>query len=204
MYTKSILSIVAIATLSACGGSSTGPSSFTTAGTPPPAASNQAAFDERVSRGLALVDKYEDASVTAVMPTSGSASYSGLAGFSDVRNFDVEDVLATADVSMTANFTAGGGTVSGDISNFLAINEDNTQIEAYSGSLQISGGTIIGSNLVANVGGTLVDPEGAFSVTGNMQGEFLGAGAEALRAEMELLDTEDNEQFYGLLIAERN
>lgn len=203
MYAKSILSFAAIAALSACGGSSTGPASFTTVGSPPPATSNQVAFDERVSRGIALGDKYDDVVPTSNMPTSGTASYAGLAGFADVPDPDEADLIGSADVSMTATFTPSGGSVSGSMTNFLGLNDDTNQVEALQGTLTIADQTIIGNGFVTTVSGTLTDPGGTLNVTGSMNGQFLGDEAAAIGATMILSDGEDDAPIYGRLIAEK-
>lgn len=104
MYTKSILSFAAIAALSACGGSSTGPASFS---------SSQQTFDETAQKGLALIEQYGDTAATTEMPVSGTADYSGVAGFSDVPDVSPENVFAVADVAMTASFTSTGGSING-------------------------------------------------------------------------------------------
>lgn len=196
MYTKSILSFAAIVALSACGGSSTGPASFTTAST-------QAMFDDRLERGEALIDKYDNALPTSNMPTTGTASYAGLAGFADGPNFDEADVVATAEVAMTASFTPSGGSVSGSMSNFLALNSDTNEVEALQGSLTIADQTIIANGFVTTVSGTLTDPEGTLNVTGSMNGQFLGDEAAAIGATMTLSDGEDDAPIYGRLIAEK-
>lgn len=196
MYTKSILSFAAIAALSACGGSSTGPASFTTAST-------QATFDDRVSRGVALGDKYDEVGPTSNMPTSGTATYAGLAGFADTPNAEAADVYGTADVTMTANFTATGGSVSGSMTNFLGKNDDNNQIEALQGSVTIADATFAGNTFSTTVSGTLTDPEGTLNITGSMEGGFLGDEGAAIGATMVLSDGEDDAPIYGALIAEK-
>jgi len=196
VYTKSILSLAAIAALSACGGSSTGPASFTTAST-------QATFDDRVSRGFALGDKYDDAEPTTNMPTSGTATYAGIAGFADVANFDEADVIGSADVSMTASFTATGGSVSGSMTNFLALNDETNQVEALQGSLTIADQTIIDNGFVTTVSGKLTSSEDTSDITGSMSGQFIGDQAAAIGATMTLRDGEDDAPIYGALIAEK-
>ncbi|MDF1707302.1 MAG: hypothetical protein P1U72_04335 [Paracoccaceae bacterium] len=195
MYHKTFLSFLAIATLSACGGSSTGSASFET---------SEQAFDERLANAQALVDKYEDASATIDMPTSGTASYTGFAAFAETEDFEEEDVFAIADVSMTANFTATGGSISGSMTNFLAFPEDDGAVESIGGSLAIANADFTGSTFSTTVSGTLTDPEGSVTFTGNMTGQFVGSAGGAIRAGLEMLDTEDNYGFYGGIIAEKN
>jgi len=195
VYTKSILSFAAIAALSACGGSSTGPASFTTAG-------NQAAFDERSSQGLALADKYDGVAPTSNMPTSGSATYIGFAGFADTPDAEVADLIGSADVSMTASFTATGGSVRGSMTNFLALNDETNQVEALQGSLSINEAAFTSNEFTTTVSGQLTDSDGTSNVSGTMTGGFLGDAGAAIGASMEL-DSGDGDPIFGALIAEK-
>jgi hypothetical protein len=194
LYQKTILSFLAVAALSACGGSSTGSASFET---------SEQSFDDRVANAQALVDKYEDATATIDMPTSGTAEYAGFAAFAETESFEEEDVFAIADVSMTANFTATGGSISGSMTNFLSFPEDDGEVESIGGSLAIANANFTGSTFSTTVSGTLTDPEGPVTFTGNMTGQFVGSSGAAIGASLEMLDTEDNYNFYGALIAEK-
>lgn len=196
MYTKSILSFIAIATLSACGGSSTGPASFTTA-------SSQAAFDATSQKGLALIEQYGDAAATTEMPVSGTANYFGVAGFSDVPDVSPENIFTVADVAITASFNATGGSINGSMTNFLDSDPDNGQVQAIGGSLGISDGVITGNSFTASVSGTLTAGNDKVEISGGMNGEFVGDNAAALRAGIDIVDSVANERFYGALIAEK-
>lgn len=194
MYTKSILSFAAIAALSACGGSSTGPASFS---------SSQQTFDETAQKALALIEQYGDTAATTEMPVSGTADYSGVAGFSDVPDVSPENVFAVADVAMTASFTSTGGSINGSMTNFLDNDFDTGQVTAVGGSLTISDGVITGNTFTASVSGALTAREDRIEVTGGMNGQFVGDDAAALRAQMEIVDSVADERFYGSLIAEK-
>lgn len=195
MYHRTFLSFLAIATLSACGGSSTGSASFET---------SEQAFEDRLVDAKALFDKYDDASATIDMPPSGTASYTGFAAFAEIEDFEEEDVFAIADVSMTANFTATGGSISGSMTNFLAVPEDDGAVESIGGSLAIANANFTGSDFQANFSGTLIDPEGEITVTGTMDGQFVGSAGAAIQASLLVTDTEDGHNFYGGLVAEKN
>jgi hypothetical protein len=194
LYQKTILSFLTVAALSACGGSSTGPASFET---------SKQEFDDRAANAQALVDKYENASASIDMPTSGTAEYVGFAAFAETEDFVEEDVFAIADVSMTANFSATGGSISGSITDFLNIPENDGAVEALGGSLAIANATFTGNTFATTVSGTLTDPEGQVTLTGTMGGQFVGSSGAAIEASLEMLDTEDNYTFYGGLIAEK-
>lgn len=196
MYIKSMFSLAAIGVLSACGGSSTGPASFTSA-------SSQAAFDETSQKGLALIEQYGDTAATTEMPVSGTADYSGVAGFSDVPDVSPENIFAVADVAMTASFSATGGSINGSMTNFVDSDFDTGQVRAFGGSLGISDGVITGNTFTASVSGTLTARNDRVEISGGMNGEFVGDDAAALRAGIDIVDSVENERFYGALIAEK-
>ena len=196
LYHKSILSFLAIPTLSAWGGSSTGSSSF---------AATQQAFDDRVASAIAMAESYEDAGVTTNMPVSGSATYTGVAVFAESPVIDIsDDVFGVGDVTMAASFNATGGSISGSISNILNANDDNGRIDALSGSLAIESAGFTGNTFSTTVSGRLTDSEGPVDIAGTMQGAFVGDGGAASAAFMELTDSDDDFTIYGGLIAEKD
>jgi hypothetical protein len=194
----------AVIFLSACGGGSTGSVPFSQTPNPPQTApaSPQATFENRVTRGTALVESFEAAGPTTVMPTSGTAQYRGVAGFSDVQDFEQADVFVTSDIAMTANFTASGGTISGELSNFIAKDDESTFIP-ISGTLAIASADISGATFSSTVSGTLVGEGETVPVTGQVDGQFVGADAAGIGAEIELFDATANETLYGIGVLER-
>lgn len=139
------------------------------------------------------------------MPTSGSASYSGLAGFANRPDFDKGDIIASADVSMTASFSATGGSVSGSMTNFLALdqNDETTEVEALRGSLAINEAAFTGNAFSTTISGQLTDSEGPFNVTGSMDARFVGDEGAAIGASMVLSDGDDDGTIFGALVAEK-
>lgn len=194
----------AVVFLSACGGGSTGSVPFSQTPNPPQTTpvSPQATFENRVSRGIALIESFEAAGQTTDMPTSGTAQYRGVAGFSDVKDFDQADIFVTSDVAMTASFTASGGTISGELSNFIVKDDENTFIP-ISGSLAMASAGISGATFSSTVSGTLVGEGETVPVTGQVNGQFRGTDAAGIGAEIALFDAAANETLYGAGVLER-
>lgn len=76
---------------------------------------SQANFSTMESRGTALINKIEDQSATPVnsMPTTGTATYSGIAGFAPSID---DEIQVLSEASLTANF--GASTIAGSLTNF--------------------------------------------------------------------------------------
>ena len=120
------------------------------------------------------------------MPTEGTASYAGFAGFwlnddqQQVRTDMAENdtpVLA-AELNLVADFATSK--ISGSMTNFQISEEGNS----VNGTIDVSDGSISGGNLLADLSGNLngnVDgQEEEHTFTGTMDGTFLGDGAEAV------------------------
>lgn len=166
--------------LAACGGSST-------------SSSSGASFDSMVTRGEALINKIDGQSITPVrsMPTAGTASYSGVAGFG-ASIYDEVEVLSEA--SLTANF--GSSSISGNLTNFR--DYENTAIP---GSVAIQSGVIRGNQFSANLNGSVTTDGGAQAVNGTLDGGFAGASANLVAGVIE--GTVGGERVVGVLGAEK-
>lgn len=165
--------------LTACGGSSTGSSSFETI----------------ASEGQALIAQYGAAPTTDVanMPTTGTATYEGAAAYSTQYSSAVaisQNATTVSDVTLTADFA--NSTVTGTADNFHTVSTPNVTL---SGSLSLNGnitGNTFNTNLNGTVTETITGLTGAqaslngtqlpVSYTGSTSGEFVGSSAEAFRA----------------------
>lgn len=165
--------------LTACGGSSTGSSSFETI----------------VSEGRAILDQYGAAAATdpANMPTTGTATYNGAAAYSSDYSSAADIVQyaeTVSDVTLTADFA--NSTVTGTADNFHTVSTPNVTL---SGSLSLNG-TISGNSFSTDLNGTVTETltglTGAqaayngtqvpFTYTGSTSGVFVGSAAEAFLA----------------------
>ncbi len=152
--------------LPACGGSS---GLGAVVAPPISAAVRQAAFD-------ALTSRVENMSATATLPSSGSASYTGLIGATaSAPGFGVLHV--TADTTLDAHF--GTQTITGSFGQ--VISSDGTPV---SGSGTFSNGTIGIAGIDADVGGTFSTGGQNYGVKGTIDGFFLGSGANAIGATL--------------------
>lgn len=115
------------------------------------------------------------------MPTSGSATYSG--AISNIRGDG--DMTLSGQMSMTANFAQGGGTISDSSLTITGIQGTLTQAGAHAfegndyenlpllGTLTMDGGSIVsGGNNQLLVGGTF-SGEGATGVSANLGGSVM-------------------------------
>jgi hypothetical protein len=165
--------------LTACGGSSTGSSSF----------------EAIASEGRSLIAQYGAAPTTDIanMPTTGTATYNGAAAYSTQYSsaVDISQYATTvSDVTLTADFA--NSTVTGTADNFHTVSTPNVTLD---GSLSLNG-NIIGDTFATNLNGTVTETitglTGAqaslngiqipVSYTGSTNGEFVGSSAEAFRA----------------------
>ncbi|MFC0281383.1 transferrin-binding protein-like solute binding protein [Falsigemmobacter intermedius] len=164
--------------LAACGGSGGG---------------SQASFSTMESRGTALIEKLEGQSATPVsaMPSAGSATYSGIAGFAP-SIYDEVEVLSEA--SLTANFASS--TIAGNLTNFR-----DYQNTAIPGSVNIHSGVISGNEFGADLTGSLTVDGRASAVDGSMAGAFVGANAGGVVGLIE--GTVGSQYMVGVLGAEK-
>lgn len=184
MNIKSILLLSVIAPIAACGGSDNG--------------SSGASFNDLATRADALVARAETLEATPLesMPTTGTATYDGVAAFSRSELMETTDMLSAATVN--ANF--GDSTISGQLSNFRVY--DGTAID---GTVAIQNGAISGTDFIADLSGQLSDDGEAILVDGAMIGGFGGPNAEmlaAIAAGETYTDAEGYLPIYGALIAE--
>jgi hypothetical protein len=188
MLNKTVLSSMAIVSLlSACSGGS----------------GSSQSFDQLATKGQNIIEKYQDADLTpeAAMPTSGTATYNGVAAFSDVPDAEyiAENAEAVAALRLEANF--GNNTISGKMDNF--VDYDN---ERADGSVQITNGSISGNTFNANLNGSLTVDGDTASVTGDMAGGFVGANANAVAGVLQAdlsAGGQTGATLYGIFGAER-
>lgn len=129
------------------------------------------------ARGAGLVTRTDGLAPTpaGAMPARGSAEYEGIVGMA----FGAAPAsLATADMigelDLRANFASG--TITGELDDF-----NTSDGQELRGTLRLSGGQIAGSGFTADIDGRLSGPAGApGTVSGAIDGDFLGAGADAL------------------------
>lgn len=164
-----LVAVACVTLLSACGGSSTGVSSF----------------EALSSRGQALLSQYGSAPVTDVanMPTTGTATYRGVAAYSSDYSSPVniaQYATTVSDIELTANFA--NSTISGRADNFQQRVDPNISM---SGQVDVVNGTISGNTFSAALSGTINESGYGLTVpvnySGSVNGEFVGSGAEAVR-----------------------
>lgn len=186
--------------LSACLGSG-GSGVASTSGSVEGSAPN---FEQMASDGRAMLQNLENTDETpvAAMPTTGTATYNGVAAFGD--SADPEYLAENADIlgrlQMEANFASE--TISGQIDNIRHINDPE---QPAAGSVQISNGTIDNNAFTADMSGHLIVENEEIVVTGEMAGDFLGDDAEVLAGEMEAQLAENGfvETIYGAFVAQQ-
>jgi hypothetical protein len=156
-----VLSLSAIALLTACGGSSTGGGSY----------------ESLTNEVLLLSTKHQNASITPIAsrPT-GSYTYNGVALFSETTSEDLEVITATtnvmSDIVISANFSQN--TIDGQLRNFVNIVD-----ERHTGSIPFNG-TITNTGFTAFGSGTLVYIDGtSYFNTASLEGEFYGSNGQA-------------------------
>lgn len=183
---STILATTAVMTLTACGGSSTGGSSF----------------EQISSTGLNLISDYGNTPVTPVLSMPiGTATYRGAAAFS-TETSDPNQIIQTArtvsEVEVIANFSSS--TISGRAFNFKFSDPTLPDI-TMSGELAITNGVISQNQLTANLSGTLT--ENTLNMTlpvtynGTIAGSFVGDNAVAALGTGTAVGTADLSPFGG-------
>lgn len=166
------LTIVQIATLSACG---SGVASIGGDELPAPIALSFSEINSiRAPIRLAISRVSATQGETLEMQTAGAAEYSGFAAF---NRESVADTLALA--SLSVDFS--NGTAQGELTNFT----DRSGTE-YIGAVAISTGVIVGNNLTVNLAGTLQTDSpvlGNITLSGTVSPQFLGVGGNYLRGD---------------------
>ena len=134
------------------------------------------AFNQLGQEGTEFLEGVSGLPVTSAsaVPTSGSVSYQGVAGFvydePVVVGSTYYDLLA--DVQITASFASN--TVTGSISQF------NSPEGAVSGTVPVTDGVISGGFVAANATGTIVDGGTVVALDLDMAGVFRGDQAQAI------------------------
>jgi len=131
-------------------------------------------FDDQIVESLDFIRMREDLETTAPanMPTTGSAEYAGVAGFTyDTPATGVEDYDVMADVALTADFESGD--VTGSFDNFNR--SDDVDMD---GELTVTEGAITDAALSGNAIGSFVDGEEAELWDLELNGTFMGDHGE--------------------------
>ncbi|MGH1368850.1 MAG: transferrin-binding protein-like solute binding protein [Maritimibacter sp.] len=116
------------------------------------------------------------------MPKSGTATFTGKAiGGTFAASTSTEVTHAyIGDASLTAEFNALGGTMTGTVSNMTGAGPTESGISDVEGTIDISNGVIAGSSVSTTYSGDLTLNGQEISVAGNMDGDFYGAEAEGV------------------------
>ena len=141
-------------------------------------------YDSLAAEGNAIIERYQFADDTAVMPTTETATYNGIAAYSSDFS-DPVDVLFYAEtlseVQLVADFAAKE--IEGTASNFRSV-YDGVNI---TGTLDITDGQIVGNAFAANISGGIVETFEGYTATGTfsgaLSGGFVGEDAAALYGE---------------------
>lgn len=155
---------------------------------------SQPSFAEMAGTTEGLITRMNQRSATPVrsMPTTGSASYTGIAAFAPTFYDDI-DTLAEA--RLNANFA--NSTITGDLTNFRDY-ENNV----LAGSVAIQNGVISENQFSADLRGNLSSGGTSVHLDAEMEGGFLGPNADMMVAAIE--GTAGNGYFAGALVAEKN
>lgn len=123
-------------------------------------------FNKQGIEAVRFINQLEDLPVTSEMPTTGSVEYRGVASFTydPLPSQDDPGVNLFADMTLTADFDTNS--VEGQIDSF---NSPNGNV---SGTVDVTGGTIISNTMRANGSGTIVDGEDSTVLDLNLAGEF--------------------------------
>ncbi len=164
MKLKIILSPVAFAVVSACGGSSDNSDA------------SLASFEDLRDQTDTLYTELETADITdyADLPTSGSATYEGSLLLA-IATDEVDGALGV--LEMTADFA--DSTISGNASNFF-----NPDQERVAGSVNFTNGEILedsgGAFFTTDVSGSVTIAGGSMEIDGESFGYFAGNDGELL------------------------
>lgn len=132
------------------------------------------------SDGYDLIARFQTESATsaATMPSTGSATFEGVAAYSSTGG-TVQDVIDNAssvsEVTMNANF--GTSRISGTANNFRPT--QLTNVDQLSGQLNLEG-VITGTEFSGTVQGRITEDGTPVDYGGSIDGSFLGDGALGL------------------------
>lgn len=186
MKLNRVLATCILPLVAACGGGSTGGSSFS----------------QLAAEGDRLVTLYGNATPTnpASMPV-GTATYRGVAAYSSSTSDPsriVETARTVSALELTANFDAD--TINGRAYNFQ-VNEPALPGITMSGQLDISNGIISGNGLQANISGVLTERYQNISLpvtyNGTLSGAFVGSNAQAIAGTGAAIGTFDGRAYGG-------
>lgn len=134
-------------------------------------------FEEAVSETSNFARGFANDKVTSTedMPRRGSASYSGVAAFTEngQAQFDGSNATMTSDITIEAHF--GSGEVTGEFSNFDAADDRHV-----AGSVPLKQGAISGNTLAANVTGPIRIDDVRHDVDVKLGGVFVGDRHQAI------------------------
>lgn len=134
------------------------------------------AYDDQIIQSLDLMFALEGSSITPSdqIPTSDTASYSGVVGFSnDSPAQNVAEYDMMSDLSINADFASGE--ISGTFDNF------NTRDDvALNGSLTLTEGQVAGTGFTANAIGAFTDGTNAEIWDLEVVADFVGAGGAGI------------------------
>jgi hypothetical protein len=155
--------------------------------------SGGASFDSMATRGQNLINAVDGEQATPVgsMPTTGTATYAGVAAFAPTE-YDQVEILSEA--SLKANF--GSSSISGNLSNFRDY-ENNR----FPGSVAIQSGVISGNQFDADLSGSLTVDGAPTIVKGTLNGGFVGANANLAAGAIE--GTVGGQSMVGVFGAEK-
>ncbi|MAM60326.1 hypothetical protein [Maritimibacter sp. UBA3975] len=141
-------------------------------------------------------------SQTTVMPTGGTASYTGsaLIQMADSATTTNQRVMA-GEATLDASFSAAGGAVSGTLQNFVGAKDVNMQafntavysgtvadVEAQladfspvDGKIDVTSDTSTGERFTVGFSGTLTQDGDTIMVGGTGAGQFVGADADGVK-----------------------
>lgn len=165
---KPLLSICTIATLTAlaaCGGGDGGDN---------PTA--EYATDSARASQLIAQTGAQTRTAAEAMPVTGIAEYDGVVGMAfGGQPASIESAEMIGEIDLRANFSTG--TMTGELDDF------NTSAgRELNGELRLSSGQISGAGFSADIDGRLTGTSAApGTVSGSIEGDFLGTGADALR-----------------------
>lgn len=159
--TRLMPATLVLGTLAACGGGGGG---------------QLASFDDLSAEQVSLAEAAVavDRTPVADMPSTGSASYDGVAGFSiGTMPQTTEDLNILSELALTADFASGA--ISGSLSNF-----NSAEGEDIEGTLALTNGQISDNTFTADAAGTLTRGGAALATDLDMEGAFGGADAALL------------------------
>ena len=133
------------------------------------------------------------------MPTDATATYKGIAGFSDVPGpFVPGEATDLAEIELRADF--GASTISGSLTNFRFEEGDGASV-AVPGTVNIAETSIAGNSYASTLSGSVIADGSSLAVTGNIDGTFIGAEAAAIAGGINV--NMDDFALSGIYIAER-